>query len=292
MKKKKSHFRYLLLPALFIMVLLCCKLPVFIRQEQNRLADRWNSFRLAWESKDYKLAYRELDVNGIQLLLLRRPAKFLYWKAETLEKLGKSGEAKSLRLVLLKKYPADYYAFLLVPETGGLTAKNFEKISQKSKKKFQTPYKAEVSAAEAKTGVDSALVWAVMKRESKFNPAAKSNSGALGLMQIMPRTGEEVAEKYGMRHYDLRKPRDNILLGAFQLRALLRQFDGDVIYSAAAYNAGASNVFAWRRKSRSRAEWVESIPYPETREFIRCVYENYAVYKLLASRNKLDKTEQ
>jgi len=277
---------------LLLIIVLCYKIPGFIREEQSRLSGRWNSFRLAWESGDYKLAYRELDVNGIQLLLMRRPAKFLYWQAETLEKLNRAEKAATVRRKLLKKYPADYYAFMLVPDKGGFTAKNFEKFCKKNEGKFQFPYKAEVSAAETKTGVNSALVWAVMKRESKFNPAAVSNSGAIGLMQVMPRTAAEAAKKHGISHYDLRSPKDNILLGALQIRTLLRQFDGDIIYSMAAYNAGASKVFRWRKKKKSRAEWVESIPYPETREFVRCVYENYNVYKLLSSQNSLYKSEQ
>lgn len=293
MKKKKTRFSYAgLLMLLLLIILLCYKIPCVIREEQGRLSDRWNSFRLAWESRDYNLAYRELDVNGIQLLFMRRPAKFLYWQAETLEKLNRTEKAEAVRRKLLKKYPADYYAFMLIPNKGGLTAENFEKFCKKNEEKFQFPYKAEVSEAETKTGVDSALVWAVMKRESKFNPAAVSNSGAIGLMQVMPRTGLEAAEKYGISHYDLRRPKDNILLGTFQLRTLLRQFDGDIIYSMAAYNAGASNVFRWRKNKKSRSEWVESIPYPETREFVRCVYENYNVYKLLRSRNNLYKSEQ
>jgi len=270
----------MVLLTVLLVLLFIYKAPALIKAEKIRLTDRWESSRLAWKQKNYSLAYRELNINSLQLLLVRRPAQFLYWKAEALERLGKNKKALAVRKKLLKKYPLDYYAFLLAPKSGGVTPQNCTKLLSKNAKKFPMPFKTEVMAASGKTDVDSALIWAVMKRESKFNPAAISSSGAVGVMQIMPSTAEYIAKKEKIPQFDLCLPADNIMIGAYQLNNLLRQFDADIVHAVAAYNAGATNVRSWCRRVEDKANWVEDIPYPETREFVRCVIENCYVYRL------------
>lgn len=279
MKKKKNKLIYVLFLAA-VLVFAIYKAPALIKTGRVAMSDRWESFRLAWKQKNYKLAYRQLDVNCFQLLLVRRPAQFLYWKAEALERLGENDKAAKVRKKLLKCYPLDYYAFLVVPETGGITSKNCTKFIEKNAKKFPMPFKTEVAKASKKTNINAALIWAIMKRESKFNPAAVSSSGAIGVMQIMPDTANYIAEKERLQKFDLRVPADNIMIGSYDLKNLLSQFNDELIYTIAAYNAGASNIRLWMKNKESRAEWVEDIPYPETREFVRCVVENYSVYKL------------
>lgn len=152
---------------------------------------------------------------------------------------------------------------------------------QKAEKSFPMPYGSEVREASRRTGISCALIWAVMKRESKFNPAAQSSSGALGLMQIMPQTAKYLVHKHRLKDIDIRTPEDNILLGAYQLKDLLAQFNGHFVFAVAAYNAGASNVNKWRARYQADDLWVEEITYSETREFVRCVTENYELYKKL-----------
>lgn len=185
-----------------------------------------------------------------------------------------------MRSRLLSKYPLDYYSFRLVRERGGVNDRNKKQLFDDISEIFRMPYETEVAAASKQSGVDRALIWAVMKRESKFNPDAVSSSGAVGLMQLMPGTARETAKKAGIGNFSLYEPRDNVMLGALQLRMLLKRFDGNVIYALAAYNAGAANAASWRGKYERGEFWVEEIPFVETREFVRCVYENYSVYKM------------
>lgn len=286
MKKKSALFKYILLTALLLFVgYTGFKLPSFINKQQEFAAKRWDAGCKAWGRENYAAAYKNWKLFDLQLKLVRRPAKFIYWQAKALEKMGNGKAAKKLQHKLLAKYPTDYYAFLTAPSAGGITEKNKEKLLKNLSKKFQMPYPDEVARASEKSGIKQPLIWAVMKRESKFNPAALSNSGAQGLMQLMPATADYVALQNGIINYDLRSPADNIMLGALQLKALCNQFDGNVVYALAAYNAGASNVNSWRKNRKDTERWVEDIPFIETREFVRCVMENFAVYEILLRNN-------
>ena len=282
MKKRKSHSGCLLFAVLLFAAFFCAyKFPSYVKEERGKLAVRWNSGCAAWKDKNYSAAENFWNPVSLKLLLLRRPAKFLYWRAEALEELGRKKEAASVRSRLLSKYPMDYYAFLLVPHAGGVNAGNKKSLLEEAENNFRMPFEEDVLAAEKKSGIDRALIWAVMKRESKFNKQAVSASGAVGLMQLMPSTAFETAQKNGMGNVDLYSPYQNILLGALQLKALLKRYDGSVISALAAYNAGPAKVSAWHKNFGKGKFWLEEIPYAETREFVRCVFENYSVYRML-----------
>ncbi len=104
----------------------------------------------------------------------------------------------------------------------------------------------EVAAASTEFGVEKALIFAVVNTESHFNARAKSGAGAMGLMQIMPKTGEYIAGKLGVEfdENDLFDPHTNIRFGAFYLKYLLNKF-GDTDTALACYNAGEGNARAW-----------------------------------------------
>jgi soluble lytic murein transglycosylase len=133
--------------------------------------------------------------------------------------------------------------------------------------------------------LDPFLVASLIRQESEFNPAAVSPARALGLMQLMPSTGKAVARQMGVRFSkdELLSPTFNLRLGMRHFRELLDHFDGHVEYALAAYNAGADRVDSWLQQGpyRDSAEFVESIPFTETREYVQAIMRNASVYRKL-----------
>jgi soluble lytic murein transglycosylase len=143
-------------------------------------------------------------------------------------------------------------------------------------------------SAKIPTGLDPAVVFAITRQESLFNAGAVSPVGARGLMQVMPQTGAAMARELGLSHSPakLNEPSYNATIGSAYLKKRLGEFNGSYILTFAAYNAGASKVREWivrfgdpRDPSVDPIEWVESIPYPETRNYVQRVMENVQVYR-------------
>lgn len=136
---------------------------------------------------------------------------------------------------------------------------------------------------------DPYVVAAVMREESALNPKAISNAGAIGLMQIMPYTGEWIARQVGYEPFepaDLMNPDLNIRFGSWYLGHLAQQFNGNLILTIASYNAGPEAVMQWNKNGLSPTdahdEFVESIPFSETRSFTKRVLRSYTEYLGLA----------
>ncbi len=135
-------------------------------------------------------------------------------------------------------------------------------------------------------GVDPALVLAVMRQETEFNDAAISSAGAVGLMQVLPSTAAEVAEAHNLpfdRGRLLRDPLYNAQIGALYLDVLISRYRGDIVRAVAAYNAGFNRVDQWGVPGdtiEERVDWIESLPYAETRNYVQRVLENLQVYRL------------
>lgn len=152
---------------------------------------------------------------------------------------------------------------------------------------FYPPSYEDVAGPEAvRAGVPLSLVFALIKQESGFDPAAVSRAGARGLMQIMPATGAEQARKEGMMEFHpdmLFDPEVNARLGIAYLRDVLRRDDGNVHYALAHYNAGPTALQHWRPRLEGRLleEAVEDIGYAETREYVKRVLANYWTYQAL-----------
>ncbi|MBS7546146.1 lytic transglycosylase domain-containing protein [Ancylobacter oerskovii] len=137
--------------------------------------------------------------------------------------------------------------------------------------------------------VDRALVFAITRQESMFNASAVSSAGAAGLMQVMPATGRTIANRTGARldPAQLRSnPTVNVQFGAAELRALLDNYQNNYVLTFAGYNAGRGNVAKWiaqygdpRDPSVDPIDWVERIPFSETRNYVQRVMENAQVYK-------------
>jgi soluble lytic murein transglycosylase len=146
---------------------------------------------------------------------------------------------------------------------------------------------------------DPYVVAAVIREESAFNQKAISIAGAVGLMQLMPETAEFVADKIGHPDFNperLVDPEVNIRLGSWYLGHLARKFDGRLIPTIASYNAGPDAVSAWIKKRPPKNdawdEFIESIPYSETRAYTKRVVRSYTEYLRLAHANPMDRFDR
>jgi soluble lytic murein transglycosylase len=149
---------------------------------------------------------------------------------------------------------------------------------------YPAAYMEQIRQQAAANGLSEGLVFALVRAESRFSPAIKSGAGAVGLMQLMPATAKMTAgEKVHFDPQCLVSPDCNLTLGTKHLRGLLKGFDGDVVYSIAAYNAGATAVKRWKEnfKGLKKDEFIENIPYRETREYVKKVYASAATYRQL-----------
>jgi soluble lytic murein transglycosylase len=136
-----------------------------------------------------------------------------------------------------------------------------------------------VPAAERQRLAPS-LLMGVAKQESRFTPGVQSVAGAVGLLQLMPATAAELAGK-PLSSSDLQDPKRNAELGALYLRSLLTQWKGEPLATVASYNAGPGAVEGWRSVDRAQTPelWVEAIPYPETRLYVKKVLGNAWSYQ-------------
>jgi len=141
----------------------------------------------------------------------------------------------------------------------------------------------------ANSAVEMPLVLAVVRQESTFDSQAVSPAGARGLMQLMPRTALKVAQEQKLDYSSQRltaEPNLNLKLGQAYLAGLLDQFDGSYVLTLAAYNAGPSRARQWlrhngdpRQAEVDAIDWVEAIPFYETRNYVQRVMENLQVYR-------------
>ena len=146
-------------------------------------------------------------------------------------------------------------------------------------------YRSYIETSAESRRTDPFLVAAVIKHESKFEPRARSDGGALGLMQLMPATAEWIARQLGEPFTEeyLYDPALNIRYGVWYLAELEREFGDNDILALAAYNAGRGNVRDWMERFHWTQQFdeIEAIPYPETRFYVRRVLEDREQYKRL-----------
>ena len=158
--------------------------------------------------------------------------------------------------------------------------------------RFPMPYKQQVMQHAEARELDPSIIYGVMRRESLFDPLARSSVGALGLMQLMPSTARLVAKSIGMkrpRKSDILRVENNIRLGTHYLRTVMNRFDNNVALAAAAYNAGPGNVKRWLPKNTimSADLWVETVPFKETRNYVQAVLAYSTVFDKSLGRNTL-----
>ena len=150
---------------------------------------------------------------------------------------------------------------------------------------FPRPYWPEVQRFAVENNLDPYLVAALIRQESEFNPGAVSYANAYGLMQLLPVTGRTMAKSVGLKHYNnaqLLTPTTNIELGTRYFRDMTNKL-GQVEYALAAYNAGSDRVEDWRDNGHFRdiQEFVESIPFVQTRDYVQSIVRNAAIYRKL-----------
>ena len=153
--------------------------------------------------------------------------------------------------------------------------------------RYPMPYQEVFRGYAATHGVDEAWVLGLVRQESRFNTDARSGAGAAGLMQVMPRTARYVASKIGMRNYrpkSVTEIETNVTLGTGYLKLVMEQL-GHPVLASAAYNAGPSRARRWRdEKPLEGAIYVESIPFSETRDYVKKVMTNAVYYAAVLER--------
>ncbi|HTH52751.1 MAG TPA: transglycosylase SLT domain-containing protein [Edaphobacter sp.] len=153
---------------------------------------------------------------------------------------------------------------------------------------FPRPYWSELVTNAEKNGLDPFLVASLIRQESEFNAGAVSRAHAYGLMQLLPSVGKSLARKQRMRGFStaqLLNPSVNLQLGTLNLSQVLARYGGQPEYALAAYNAGDVPVRQWMAIGdyKDIAEFVESIPYTETREYVQAILRNRMFYQSLYS---------
>lgn len=142
----------------------------------------------------------------------------------------------------------------------------------------------------AAAGVPTPLVLALVRQESEFDPLATSGANARGLIQLLPSTAQDVARRYKLPYtkaVDLHVPETNLTIGCYHVKDLMDAFGGSYVLTAAAYNAGKGRVTSWiashgdpRDPKVDVIDWIESIPFDETRNYVMRVLENQLAYKV------------
>ena len=150
--------------------------------------------------------------------------------------------------------------------------------------RFPTPFRADVVAAAQDVGLDPAYVYGLIRQESRFVTDARSGAGASGLMQVMPATARWTAKRLGIAYTPdlLTDKATNLKLGAGYLKLVLDDFGGSQALAAAGYNAGPNRPRRWREGPVMEvAAWAESIPFHETRDYVKKVLSNASYYAAL-----------
>ncbi|MCK5477846.1 MAG: transglycosylase SLT domain-containing protein, partial [Methylococcales bacterium] len=158
--------------------------------------------------------------------------------------------------------------------------------------RFPLAYQDQVQKNADKQQLNPAVIFGLIRRESAFNQDAQSPVGARGLMQIMPKTGRQIAkelkEKWRNKN-NLFNPSTNVKYGAYYYKQLLNQFNGHYALAAAAYNAGPHRVKRWLPVENALAAdiWVETIPFKETRAYVSAVLTYALIYQKQLKKNIL-----
>ncbi len=153
---------------------------------------------------------------------------------------------------------------------------------------YPDPYFNDLKKIVKKHNLDPIVVLSLVRQESVFNPLAKSPVGARGLMQIMPATARRVRK--GTRDKHLITPQTNMEIGTTYFKGLMKRYEDNLVYVLAAYNAGEGRVDRWRGSlfdsEQNILRNIESIPFLETRNYVKLIFRNIFFYKLLESEKQ------
>lgn len=199
------------------------------------------------------------------------------WTAAEIARLYQEGGAYHRALRYMKSTVPSYFAL----DYSALPRTYWETL-------FPRPFWTDLRRYSTANNLDPYLVASLIRQESEFNPGAISRANALGLMQVLPVTGTKLARDLKLHRFrpeQLLLPNTNLQLGTRYFKDLLNHFNGTPEYALAAYNAGSNRVDDWLAEGnyRDSAEFVESIPFTETREYVQAIMRNATVYKNLYS---------
>ena len=197
------------------------------------------------------------------------------WAAGEMARIYQSTGRYWRALQMLKKGVPGYFSF----EIADLPRPFWEAL-------FPRLYWSDIQKYSEENQLDPFLVAGLIRQESEFHAGAVSRARALGLMQILPSTGRKLAHEIKLRRFSsnmLLDPTVNVQMGTRYFRGLLDELEGTQQYALAAYNAGPHRVAEWRSNGQYRDvnEFVESIPFTETREYVQAVMRNALVYRRL-----------
>jgi soluble lytic murein transglycosylase len=148
--------------------------------------------------------------------------------------------------------------------------------------RFLAPHRDTLRGILKQQELDEAWVYGLIRQESRFIPDARSSAGAMGLMQLMPGTATWVAKRLGMKKYRnalATEVNTNLTLGTYYLKHVLTLFDNQPLLASAAYNAGPRRALQWRdEKPMEGAIYAETIPFSETRDYVKKVMSNSMYY--------------
>ncbi len=151
--------------------------------------------------------------------------------------------------------------------------------------RFPTPYRADLQEHLRDNNLDEAWVYGLMRQESRFTARARSTVGAAGLMQVMPTTARWAAHRLGLKGYrkeSIHKLDINLKIGTYYLKTVLARFDNNPVLASAAYNAGPGRAQQWRGdRPLEGAIYIETIPFDETRDYVKKVMSNTVYYSQL-----------
>ncbi len=149
---------------------------------------------------------------------------------------------------------------------------------------YPIKYSEYVDKYSYENNIDRLLIYAIIKAESNFEPNIVSNSGAIGLMQLMENTAKEIALKSAYKDVtkeSLFTPEINIMLGIKYFSSLVSYYNGNISLALTAYNAGIGNVSKWIKNGiiRDDGKDLENIPFKETNTYVRKILRDYQIYQ-------------
>lgn len=172
---------------------------------------------------------------------------------------------------------------LIVLIAGIVLVKMFNVPEKIFKRVYKTDYSEYVYKYAKEYDVDPLMIFAIIKAESNFNPNVVSASGAVGLMQLMDSTAEELCNKmdiFYVKKVSLYNPELNIQLGTKYFSNLMNEYNNNYLLALTAYNAGIGNVKKWIEAGTIKADGsdIENIPYKETNNYVRKIVRDYQIY--------------
>lgn len=218
-------------------------------------------------------------IQEFRFLELDKEAQLNWWDALR----GRKGSDVLIAAKIAQQWKWHKLAILTVAQ-----AKNWDDVALR----FPIDYADKIHENAYKQQLDQAIIYGLVRRESMFDEKAQSPVGALGLMQVMPRTGRQIAREikfpWKSKSALLEAP-TNIKFGTYYYKQMLDKFDGHYALAAAAYNAGPHRVIKWTDIDRDYAAdiWIETIPFKETRAYVSAVLTYALIYQSQLGAGKL-----